>query len=156
MIIAGFDPGKATGVAVLDTDTKVVLRAEEWSASNLAYRALSLLRDNGGAYFVYERTTSYGRGFNADMIDTTEIAGYLRHGCGAVGITRPEVLRLLGFQRGASKGAVWSEVMSVLGADDRGGKLCPKRNSKSHREDGPQRTRLLWLSHTLSGRGCCE
>ena len=85
---------------------------------------------------VYERMQSYGRGANSDFIDTAEIGGYCRHALGAAPMTRPEVVRTLGLTgRGISKGAVWAETMRVLGGDDRGGKLCPKRNSKNHATD---------------------
>lgn len=145
MIVLGIDPGKVTGLAILDTDEARVLWCGEVGGLAI-YLKPGRLRGIGYEHtpgaIVYERMQSYGRGANSDFIDTAEIGGYCRHALGAVPMTRPEVVRTLGLTgRGISKGAVWAETMRVLGGDDRGGKLCPRRNSKAHepRYDGDVR-----------------
>ena len=151
MIVLGIDPGKVTGLAVLDTDEARVLWCDQtadlveevYFAGDIA--RVEVARAAGPLLphvVVYERMQSYGRGANSDFIDTAEIGGYCRHALAAVPMTRPEVVRTLGLTgRGISKGAVWAETMRVLGGDDRGGKLCPRRNSKAHepRYDGDVR-----------------
>jgi len=150
MIVLGIDPGKVTGLAILDTDEARVLWCGEINPLVVYLKPGDVewvrLRGIGFDYtphtVVYERMQSYGRGANSDFIDTAEIGGYCRHAFGAVPMTRPEVVRTLGLTgRGISKGAVWAETMRVLGGDDRGGKLCPRRNSKTHepRFDGDVR-----------------
>ena len=141
MIVLGIDPGKTSGLAILDTDEARVLWCGEVGPLVVYLKPGGVewvrLRGIGFDYtphtVVYERMQSYGRGANSDFIDTAEIGGYCRHALGAVPMTRPEVVRTLGLTgRGISKGAVWAETMRVLGGDDRGGKLCPRRGRKDH------------------------
>ena len=135
MIVLGIDPGKVTGLAVLDTDARRVLWCDQTAdLVEEVYSADDIIdRVEVARAVVYERMQSYGRGANSDFINTAEIGGYCRHALGAVPMTRPEVVRTLGLTgRGISKGAVWAETMRVLGGDDRGGKLCPRRGRKGH------------------------
>ena len=128
MIILGIDPGKTTGLAVLQTTPPRVLYADQCVGGELA----DYIDRTSADRVVYERMQSYGRGANGDFIDAAEIGGYCRHALGAVPMTRPETIRALGLTgKGIGKSAVWAEVVRILGSDA-GGKLCPKRGNKTH------------------------
>jgi hypothetical protein len=141
MVVLGIDPGKISGLAVLDTEARSVL----WCGETDELNRVAYERDDGCAlvhtgdwddtapdHIAYERVQSYGAGLASSLVDTAEIGGYCRHALGAVPMTRPETIRTLGLTgRGISKSAVWSEIVRLLGSDN-GGKLCPKRNNKTH------------------------
>lgn len=128
MIILGIDPGKTTGLAVLQTTPPRVLYADQCVGGELT----DYIDRTSADRVVYERMQSYGRGANGDFIDAAEIGGYCRHALGAVPMTRPETIRALGLTgKGIGKSAVWAEVVRILGSDA-AGKRCPKRNNKAH------------------------
>ena len=138
MVVLGIDPGATTGLAVLQTrpEPRVLWCGEtDYIVDTLRLEAMGTREDSDVARWsiaAYERVQSYGAGLAGSLVDTAEIGGYCRHALGAVPMTRPEVIRTLGLTgRGISKSAVWSEVTRVLGSD-KGGRLCPKRNNKTH------------------------
>jgi len=140
MIVLGCDPGKTTGLAVLDTDERRVLwcgettdvRASVGDASGCIVGRRDVMPDA----YAYECVQSYGVGLASSLVDTAEIGGWIRLQLGAEPISRPEVIRTLGLSgRGISKSAVWAELVRMLGSD-KPGKLCRYRNRKNH-DAGP-------------------
>ena len=134
MRILGIDPGMTVGVAVLDTDTRTCSHASQTDDSTLLYAVGATSADA----VVAELWINYGRPPGQGSRLAIGQAYWLQREHGAHMLSRPDVIRILGMGGSVGKAAVWGEVVRMLGSDQRG-KLCPKRNSKNHRADGPQR-----------------